>query len=133
MALTCQDAAAAVALKGEVAAALPLVGSGLAIFERLDAGRHVARTEATLRNLGVRRGRRRARNRRRLGWESLTPTERNIVGLVAEGLSNPQIGERLYVSRQTVQTHLVHVFAKLDISSRAQLAGEAARREERTP
>jgi predicted ATPase len=37
------------------------------------------------------------------------------------------------VSRQTVQTHLVHVFAKLVISSRAQLAGEAARREERTP
>jgi DNA-binding CsgD family transcriptional regulator len=64
---------------------------------------------------------------------SLTPNERNVVGLVAEGLSKPQIGERLYVSRQTVQTHLVHVFAKLDISSRAQIAGEAARREERTP
>ena len=110
-----------------------LLGPGLAIFERLDAGRHVARTEATLRNLGVRRGRRRACNRPRLGWESLTPTERNIVGLVAEGLSNPQIGERLYVSRQTVQTHLVHVFAKLDISSRAQLAGEAARRKSARP
>ena len=53
--------------------------------------------------------------------------------LLAEGLLIPQIGERSYVSRQTVQTHLVHVFAKLDISSRAQLAGEAPRREERTP
>ena len=50
-----------------------------------------------------------------------------MVGLVAEGLSNPQIGERLYVSRRTVQTHLAQIFAKLDTSSRAQLAAEAAR------
>ena len=48
-------------------------------------------------------------------------------GLVAEGLSNPQIGERPYISRRTVQTHLAHVFAKLDISSRAQLAAEITR------
>ena len=56
----------------------------------------------------------------RLG--SLTPTEQRVVALVAEGLSNPQIGERLFVSRRTVQTHLAHVFAKLGISSRTQLA-----------
>jgi DNA-binding CsgD family transcriptional regulator len=37
-------------------------------------------------------------------------------------LSNPQIGDRLYISRRTVQTHLAHVFAKLDLTSRAQLA-----------
>jgi DNA-binding CsgD family transcriptional regulator len=108
-----------------------LLDPALAIFERLDVGRQVARTEASLRNLGVRRGRRGVTAPDLAG--SLTPNERNVVGLVAEGLSKPQIGERLYVSRQTVQTHLVHVFAKLDISSRAQIAGEAARREERTP
>jgi len=51
-----------------------------------------------------------------------------VVDLVTEGLSNPQIGQRLYVSRRTVQTHLAHVFAKLHIASRAQLAAEAARR-----
>ena len=55
-----------------------------------------------------------------IGWRGLTPTERTVAGLVAEGLSNPQIGERLYVSSRTVQTHLAHVFAKLDISSRPQ-------------
>jgi DNA-binding NarL/FixJ family response regulator len=37
-------------------------------------------------------------------------------------LSNPHIGDRLYISRRTVQTHLAHVFAKLDLTSRAQLA-----------
>jgi len=47
---------------------------------------------------------------------------------VAEGLSNPQIGDRLYISHRTVQTHLAHVFAKLDISARAQLAAEVTRR-----
>ena len=52
----------------------------------------------------------------RLG--SLTTTEITVADLVAEGLSNPQIGERLYVSRRTVQTHLAHIFAKLGISSR---------------
>ena len=56
-----------------------------------------------------------------------TKLARSIAGLVAEGLSNPQIGERLYISRRTVQTHLAHVFAKLDISSRAQLAAEITR------
>ena len=109
-----------------------LLDPALAIFERLDVGRQVARTEASLRNLGVRRGRRGARNRPRLGWEP-HPERAQRRGTCRRRLSKPQIGERLYVSRQTVQTHLVHVFAKLDISSRAQIAGEAARREERTP
>lgn len=50
-----------------------------------------------------------------------------MVELAAEGLSNPQIGQRLYVSRKTVQAHLTHVFAKLHVTSRAQLAAEATR------
>ena len=40
---------------------------------------------------------------------------------VAQGLSNPQIGQRLSVSRRSVQTHLAHVFAKLNVTSRASL------------
>jgi DNA-binding CsgD family transcriptional regulator len=61
-------------------------------------------------------------------WDSLTRTERQVVDLVVEGLTTPQIGERLYISRRTVQTHLAHIFTKLGISSRAQLAAEATRR-----
>jgi DNA-binding CsgD family transcriptional regulator len=106
---------------------VPLLEQALELHERLAATRAAARVEARLRDLGVRRGSRGARQRPRIGWDSLTPTEHRVVGLVAEGLTNPQIGERLYVSRRTVQTHLAHVFAKLDVSSRAELAATAAR------
>jgi DNA-binding CsgD family transcriptional regulator len=128
LALAAEDAGAAFARHGDVAAAAPLLRRALAVYERLGAARPAARAEATLRDLGIRRGRRGARRRPRLGWESLTGTERQVADLVAEGLTNPQIGERLFVSRRTVQTHLAHVFAKLDISSRAQLAAEVTRR-----
>jgi DNA-binding CsgD family transcriptional regulator len=68
------------------------------------------------------------RKRPAAGWESLTPTERSVVKLVAEGLTNPQIGERLFIAGGTVKTHLAHAFAKLGIRSRSQLAAEVARR-----
>lgn len=73
---------------------------------------------------------RRGRGQRRRpthGWPSLTPTERKVVALVAEGLTNPQIGQRLFVSRRTVQTHLAHVFAKLHVSTRTELATAATK------
>jgi DNA-binding CsgD family transcriptional regulator len=127
LALAAEDAGAAAARQG-AADAVPLLRQALELHERLGAARDAARVEARLRELGVHRGRRGTRRRPRIGWDSLTPTERTVVDLVAEGLSNPQIGERLYISRRTVQTHLAHVFAKLGISSRAQLAAEAARR-----
>lgn len=72
------------------------------------------------------------RKRPSSGWAALTPTEVQIVSLVAEGLTNPQIGERLFVSKRTVQGHLGRIFAKLGISSRSELAAEAARRGGRT-
>ena len=62
------------------------------------------------------------------GWDSLTPTERDVVRLVSEGLGNKDIGDRLFISPRTVQTHLTHVYAKLGLTSRMQLAHEAARR-----
>lgn len=89
--------------------------------------RGLARVDAGLRRLGVRRGRRGTRRRPRWGWASLTPTESTVAGLVAEGLSNPQIADRLYVSRRTVQTHVSHIFTKLQITSRAQLAAGVER------
>jgi len=69
------------------------------------------------------------RGRPASGWQSLTPSELEVVRHVAEGSSNAEIAERLYVSPNTVKTHLSHVYTKLDLSSRAELAAEAARRD----
>jgi DNA-binding CsgD family transcriptional regulator len=62
------------------------------------------------------------------GWAALTPTEQQVVALVAEGLTNPQIAERLLMGRATVKTHLDHVFAKTGLHSRTELAAEVVRR-----
>jgi predicted ATPase/class 3 adenylate cyclase/DNA-binding CsgD family transcriptional regulator len=69
-----------------------------------------------------------ARRRPASGWESLTPVERQVVELAAQGLTNPQIGERLFISRGTVKVHLSHVYAKLGVANRAELAALASRR-----
>jgi DNA-binding CsgD family transcriptional regulator len=67
------------------------------------------------------------RRRPSTGWDSLTPTELEVVRLVAEGLGNKDIAARLFISHRTVQTHLTHVYTKLGITSRVALAQEAAR------
>jgi predicted ATPase/class 3 adenylate cyclase/DNA-binding CsgD family transcriptional regulator len=67
------------------------------------------------------------RKRPTSGWDSLTPTEREVVTLASEGLSTKEIATRLFVSPRTVQTHLTHVYAKLGLTSRVQLVQEAAR------
>jgi len=68
------------------------------------------------------------RKRPSSGWDSLTPTEHDVVRLVGEGLPNKDIATRLFVSPRTVQSHLRHVYNKLGLASRVQLAQEAARR-----
>src|SRR5262245_9776457 len=62
------------------------------------------------------------------GWESLTPTEVKVAELVAEGLTNPQVAERMFVSPGTVKTHLSHIFRKLDVHSRSELSARAGER-----
>lgn len=68
------------------------------------------------------------RRRPAIGWDSLTPTELTVVSLVVEGLTNKAIAERMYISPGTVKTHLAHIFAKLGVTRRAELAAEAVRR-----
>ncbi|AMC42694.1 LuxR family transcriptional regulator [Mycobacterium tuberculosis] len=71
-----------------------------------------------------------ARKRPTSGWGALTPTELEVALLVGEGLSNKEIGVRLFISPRTVHSHLTHVYTKLGLSSRLQLAQQAARRGE---
>jgi predicted ATPase/class 3 adenylate cyclase/DNA-binding CsgD family transcriptional regulator len=80
--------------------------------------------EATAYALRGRSGRKRAST----GWDSLTPAELDVVRLVCEGLGNKDIGARLFVSPRTVQAHLTHVYTKLGLTSRVQLAQEATAR-----
>lgn len=127
-ALVREEAAHALLRHDRVAPAREELLTALETYERLDAARDVLRAEAVSRGTGLRRGRQGVRNRPQHGWEGLTPTEQTIAALVAEGLSNPQIAKQLFVSHRTVQTHVSHVFAKLDISSRVQLAAEVTRR-----
>jgi DNA-binding CsgD family transcriptional regulator len=68
------------------------------------------------------------RKRPSSGWASLTPSELEAVSLVAQGLTNPEIAGRLFVSQATVKTHLLHVFAKLGVKTRAELAVVASKR-----
>ena len=77
---------------------------------------------------------RRARGSRRRpdhGWASLTPAEREVVPLAVEGLTNPEIGARLFMSRSTVKTHLSHVFAKLGVANRTELAAVSSQQASR--
>lgn len=128
-AAACEEAAGVLAADGETGEAAALLREALGIFERRGAARPAARVDAALRGLGVRRGTRGRRSRPSSGWDALTETEQRVTGLVAEGLTNPQIGARMFISRRTVETHLSHVFAKLGISSRVELAARAATRE----
>jgi predicted ATPase/DNA-binding CsgD family transcriptional regulator len=68
------------------------------------------------------------RKRPATGWASLTPAEREVVRLVSKGLRNDAIARQLFITPGTVKVHLTHIFAKLGITTRAELAAQAASR-----
>jgi len=84
-------------------------------------------TQSTAEAIADARRDRGERKRPSSGWASLTPAELDVVRLVSAGLPNKDIAARLFVSPRTVQAHLGHVYAKLGLASRVQLATEAAR------
>ena len=125
LASCCHDAATVLADTGRKDEAIKLLHEAAAIHADLGATDDEARVDDALRALGVRRVRQRAA-RPNFGWGSLTPTEIGVSRLVAEGLTNPEIGSRLFISRRTVETHLSNVYRKLDITNRTMLVSALA-------
>ena len=60
-------------------------------------------------------------------WDSLSPAELRVLTHVCRGLTNPEIGAELFLSRRTVQSHLYSMFKKLGVRSRAELVSLAIR------
>jgi DNA-binding CsgD family transcriptional regulator/tetratricopeptide (TPR) repeat protein len=130
-ALACADAAVALARAGRATEARPMLDRALAGYHRLGATRESARAIAMLREHGIRRGERGPRRRAATGWPALTRTELAVTRLVAEGLTNRRVAARLFISRYTVETHLKHIFAKLEVTTRAELTAIAIRHGQR--
>jgi DNA-binding CsgD family transcriptional regulator/tetratricopeptide (TPR) repeat protein len=124
-----EDAGEALAASGRLADARAHLIAALDAYEQLGAVRDVDRVDASARGIGVRRGQRGRRSRPSHGWDSLTTTERRVADLVAAGLSNPVIAERMFLSRRTIQTHVSHILAKTGLSSRIEVAAAMARRD----
>ncbi|MEI6403743.1 MAG: AAA family ATPase [Actinomycetota bacterium] len=97
----------------------------MSAFDALGAVDAAARLRAGLRDDGVRLRVGKPASAR-VGWGAVTATERMVVELAAQGCSNAEIAARLYTSRRTVESHLVHVYAKVGVKSRVELARAAA-------
>jgi DNA-binding CsgD family transcriptional regulator len=125
--LALEDAAVLAARRGDQAAARRELGAAVVAYQVLGAEWDIRRAGARLRPFGI-RPRRPAHSERPVsGWEALTPTETKVAGLVAGGRSNPDIAAELFLSRNTVQTHVSHILTKLGARSRVEIAAEALR------
>ena len=96
--------------------------AALACFERLGAARDADVAAGLLRSIGVTAARAGTK-----GAGVLTRREHQVLRLLGEGLSNPQIAERLFISRKTVEHHVASVLSKLDLSGRGEAAAYAVR------
>ena len=123
-----EAAAGALVDTGERAPARAAFTRAVDLYSSLGATRDVARLQARFRAHGIRRAPRVKHRRARRGWDSLTPAEAKIAALVAQGMTNPQIAARLFLSRRTVATHVSHILGKLDVRSRIDIAREATDR-----
>ena len=119
------EAAGHVARSGDAAEGRRLLGEAAHLLRGMGAERDTVRLLADLRSQGVRTRLTETRTRPSTGWAALTASERAVVDLAREGLSNPDIGARLFISRRTVAAHLGSVYRKLGIASRLELLTDA--------
>jgi DNA-binding NarL/FixJ family response regulator len=95
--------------------------TALKMFERLGAARHADEAAGLLRELGAP-----GRGAPRTG-KALTKREQQVLELLGEGLSNPQIAERLVISPRTAEHHVRNILSKLELVNRAEAAAYAVR------
>jgi len=119
-----ENAAVIAAAAGDAALARQRVADAVRQYAALGARWDISRAEKRLRAHGI-RPHRTYRERPATGWAALTPTEQHIADLVVQGLSNPDIAAELFLSRNTVQTHVSHILAKIGIRSRADIIRQA--------
>ena len=120
-----EDLGVARARAGAADAAIEAFDGALALFAEAGAAWDAGRVRGRLRDHGVRR-RLVPRERAETGWEAMTDSELAVARLVAQGLTNREVAEQLFVSPHTVSSHLRSIFAKLEINSRLALARIAA-------
>jgi len=120
-----EDLGVARARTGDVEAAIRALDGALVLYAEAGASWDAGRVRSRLRDHGVRR-RLVARERPEKGWQAITDSEVAVARLVAQGLTNREVAEQLFVSPHTVSSHLRSVFTKLDINSRLALARIAA-------
>jgi len=96
--------------------------TALAVFEDLGASRDADAAAALMRDLGIKAARTGPKNTGRL-----TSREQEVLALLGEGLSNPEIARRLFLSRKTVEHHVARILSKLGLRGRAEAAALAAR------
>jgi DNA-binding CsgD family transcriptional regulator len=127
-----EDAAVVAVVNGD-SAARPAFTQAVELYSDLGAEWDLSRLDGRMRQHGLRRGRRSRPARPTVGWESLTPTELKIAGMIATGCSNPDIAAEFYLSRRTVETHVSHILTKIDGRSRTEIAREVVRHTSHQP
>jgi DNA-binding CsgD family transcriptional regulator len=93
----------------------------LRIYVGAEAAWDARRVRARLRARGIRRRVVGSSGRPATGWAAMTDSELAVARLVAQGLTNREVAERLFVSPHTVNSHLRQIFAKLEVNSRVAL------------
>ena len=117
-----EELACAAAASGDRDRAVTALEAALAGYQRMGAVPDRDRALGRMRALGIRRGPREAHRDADFGWASLTATEVRIAALVRDGLTNREIGTRLFISPRTVQTHVSHILQKTGLRSRVEIA-----------
>jgi DNA-binding CsgD family transcriptional regulator len=115
-----EDLGAARIKRGAATEGIDLLGRALTIYTRAGAAWDAGRVRGRLREQGVRR-RLITPDRPETGWAAMTDSELAVAKLIAQGLTNRQAAEQLFLSPHTVSSHLRRVFTKLDINSRIEL------------